>query len=1196
MSLPKGAVRSGIEVLLGAIAHPAIRLDGAERVTAFNDAAKQRFSSIGEGVPLEQIVPSDLAARVRIALASSEDEMVLDGFGARVLQLDASERLLLFDLPEVDAYHELTTGLMVWEYEEPELKDAGALRLVAANVASERLGPRVPTRSFLGRTRAEVGPIDLLSPLYLQVARMQQPAEVEVQDLEGRPFVIRVLPLPGRRIVSMFEDVSLLRKTQHGFRTMFDRSSEALLILDSEAEVVLAANPAAAQLFATSADDIIGKPLHTIVAVEPGLGARVARAGYLHFQTAREERRLDVGAMPIDHGPQKAVMAMITDVTEATETLEKLISDQEKFSALIENLPVVLWTVQAGQSVFISPRAERVTGYTSEQIQRSDFGDVWRRNVHPEDLENVSNAYAALFRDGTPFEAEYRFRRPDGVWRWITDHAVRTYEKAGRIYASGISADITERKRAERQQVALAEFGRRALRSSDDATLLSEACRTVAQVLEVPSTHVLRFDPVAEVFRHASGTGSMHPLDVVVPSDPRRLATQVLNSEAPLIYANLEAETRFISVELLSIGVRAGVAAPIAGRANRYGILHAQTTEPRAFTENEAAFVASMANILAEAMERNRAERELANRTAQLTDAQSVAHIDQETLKVEGSDELYRLFGIPPQSRELSTEWLLARLSPESRGQLRRVGKRLQVEDLVDEEHVIHADDGVERIGHYRASRRLDRHGRPVIIGTVQDVTAARQAEISLREHERRLQVTLSRLPVILFSTDRDLRLTSVAGEGFAPMSAAMLAGFTLGDLVGRDPTEIGPQRALEGGDATYDTKHGDYELRVHVEPLTDDRTGAVIGVVGLAFDVTEEKRAEDANTILVQRLEEAANHWRWTFDAIRAPLLILDAQNRVRRLNAAALRFSQFTNYRSAIDLPVTSLGESLMWTAVDALATTALTQSESVSVQFVDGDRTWDLLASSSGEQTVIIVSDVTDVVQMERNLRRAEKMSEMGALVAGVAHEVRNPLFGLSATLDAFESRFGSDEYQDYVTALREQIDRMSQLMHELLEYGRPVAALLQPFDIVPVVRRSRDLMDAFAKQRGVELRCNLPSMLPPVAMDRQRLLQVFENLLKNAVEHSPKGSEVVITARNSERPGMIVVEVTDRGPGFAAADLHRVFEPFFTKRRGGTGLGLSLVARIVEEHHGVTRASNRTGGGASMVVELPVAERA
>jgi signal transduction histidine kinase len=210
-----------------------------------------------------------------------------------------------------------------------------------------------------------------------------------------------------------------------------------------------------------------------------------------------------------------------------------------------------------------------------------------------------------------------------------------------------------------------------------------------------------------------------------------------------------------------------------------------------------------------------------------------------------------------------------------------------------------------------------------------------------------------------------------------------------------------------------------------------------------------------------------------------------------------------------------------------------------------------------------------------------------------VAGVAHEVRNPLFGISATLDAFENKHNAEQFRDYISALREQVERMSQLMHELLEFGRPLAAVLEPACIAVVVNTGVAAAGSLAATLGVTIRSSVPPSLVLVPMDRPRMLQVFDNLLANAIQHSKSGGIVEVSAEVSPDGQAVLILVEDRGPGFQPADLPRLFEPFFTRRRGGTGLGLSLVRRIVEEHNGTVVAANREGGGASMAVTLPVA---
>jgi PAS domain S-box-containing protein len=225
---------------------------------------------------------------------------------------------------------------------------------------------------------------------------------------------------------------------------------------------------------------------------------------------------------------------------------------------------------------------------------------------------------------------------------------------------------------------------------------------------------------------------------------------------------------------------------------------------------------------------------------------------------------------------------------------------------------------------------------------------------------------------------------------------------------------------------------------------------------------------------------------------------------------------------------------------------------------------------------------------------SLRRSESMSQLGSLVAGVAHEVRNPLFGISATLDAFEARFGhSQEHARYVSMLRREVTRLNTLMQGLLTYGRPPSTELYPCSLPSVLREAVDATSAFATECEVRVVLCVQPELPRVPMDPGRLAQVFQNLLANALQHSPRGGTVRLLARRLGDDASTRVEcvVMDQGPGFPAEDLSHVFEPFFTRRPGGVGLGLSIVQRIVEEHRGTVSAGNGPDGGAEVRVCLP-----
>ena len=228
------------------------------------------------------------------------------------------------------------------------------------------------------------------------------------------------------------------------------------------------------------------------------------------------------------------------------------------------------------------------------------------------------------------------------------------------------------------------------------------------------------------------------------------------------------------------------------------------------------------------------------------------------------------------------------------------------------------------------------------------------------------------------------------------------------------------------------------------------------------------------------------------------------------------------------------------------------------------------------------------------LQARLRRSETMSAMGALVAGVAHEVRNPLFGISSTLDALDARMaGRGDYARYGEVLRGEVARLGKLMADLLEFGRPTPDTMAVDAVELVIAKAVSSALPLAQSREVEIQCRLESPATSIRMARDRLAQCFVNLIENAVQHSPRGSTVRIETAEvlADGQGWIECRIRDSGPGFREADLPRLFEPFFSRRRGGTGLGLSIVQRIIEEHGGTIHAANDALGGAVMTLRLP-----
>lgn len=331
--------------------------------------------------------------------------------------------------------------------------------------------------------------------------------------------------------------------------------------------------------------------------------------------------------------------------------------------------------------------------------------------------------------------------------------------------------------------------------------------------------------------------------------------------------------------------------------------------------------------------------------------------------------------------------------------------------------------------------------------------------------------------------------------------------------------------------------------------------------------------------------------------DAVRVPVLMLDDRLRVVHLNRQAHALLPHAWALTGKRLDEAELPEPFR-TAAELAADSAGTDCRR-SVRDSKRRRIWDVRVQrldaplDGGPSVVVCMHDVTRTTELEDTLARGDRLAALGALTAGVAHEVRNPLFAISATLDAFAD---DAEHARLVSALRREVDRLALLVRELLEYGRAEAPTRVPTVLTELASGAIEATSLLATARGVQVVLTAPGCVQ-APVDRERIALVFRNVVENAVHHSPVGAvvEIVIGDSIDDEGEWADVVVLDRGPGFPPDALDRVFVPFFTRRPGGTGLGLALVQRIVQVHGGRVGAHQRAGGGAIVAFSLPLRNR-
>ncbi len=492
--------------------------------------------------------------------------------------------------------------------------------------------------------------------------------------------------------------------------------------------------------------------------------------------------------------------------------------------------------------------------------------------------------------------------------------------------------------------------------------------------------------------------------------------------------------------------------------------------------------------------------------------------------------------------------------------------------------------------------------------GLARDVTERKRFEEALRDSEERYRLLFESTPQPIWVYNEETLSFLAVNE-----AATRAYGYSRDEFLSMTINDIRPSEDIP----TLMIKNDPNDLVISSPWRHRTRTGATLYVeisshpvvfdgknskLVIVNDVTERKLLDEKQQRLHTSLQQSAMEWRQTFNAIDFPVLIVDLDGSIKRSNQAAEHIVGISA-EQILGKTVSELGENQPWKKaielIKSIRENPAPATEEVKCEATG--KTWAITLyhvnefGSAGERAILIAQDITKRAELEASLRQSEMMSLLGSLVAGVAHEVRNPLFGISSILDAFETRFSDrTEYLRYTNVLRDEIGRLTILMEELLEYGKPFRGDLYLVSMEEMVARSVRACMPAADVAHVTLESKVEDSLPKLRIDRRRLSKVFVNLIENAIQHSPQTSRVIIEAHRIDDGNHEWVQcaIRDSGAGILPEDMPKIFEPFFSKRRGGTGLGLAIAQRIMQEHGGKLIAVNNPEGGACMIARFPI----
>jgi signal transduction histidine kinase len=233
--------------------------------------------------------------------------------------------------------------------------------------------------------------------------------------------------------------------------------------------------------------------------------------------------------------------------------------------------------------------------------------------------------------------------------------------------------------------------------------------------------------------------------------------------------------------------------------------------------------------------------------------------------------------------------------------------------------------------------------------------------------------------------------------------------------------------------------------------------------------------------------------------------------------------------------------------------------------------------------------------DLRAMHEQLVQSEKMAALGAMMTEITHEIRNPLVSLGGFARRLARKIQDEDAKKYIDIILGEVTRLEGIIQDHLSYIKDLPPRFREDDLNVAVQEMLALYEAELDQKNIRIEKDLAPSLPPVMMDAQQIKQALINITKNAVEVMPAGGVLGIRTSLSAETDEVLVEISDTGPGISETAIHNIFDPYYTTKELGTGLGLTITNRIVNVHKGRIEVRNKETGGAVFTVRLPAAKK-
>jgi PAS domain S-box-containing protein len=399
--------------------------------------------------------------------------------------------------------------------------------------------------------------------------------------------------------------------------------------------------------------------------------------------------------------------------------------------------------------------------------------------------------------------------------------------------------------------------------------------------------------------------------------------------------------------------------------------------------------------------------------------------------------------------------------------------------------------------------------------------------------------------------------------------------------------------------------------LSFNITPILEK--GAIFGSIGIGRDVTEQKKME-------REILDLKNFNESIIQSMEAGLLTTDLNSYVTYLNAGAERIlgwklnevvgkklSAVLKPEEATTLLSTPPPPGSLPYSRESVLT--VKDGSKISIGFTTTDRVDN---SRSKVGSIVSFRDITELKRMQSEVLRMDRLASLGVLASGIAHEIKNPLAGIKAMAQACEEEFETeDPRKEYLVRIVRQVNRLDDLLKTFFAYARPKPPKRKKHKLSAILVEVMSLVKKKLASHNIEYKEIFEPNLPEVLVDPQQIQQVFINLILNSLDAMSEGGTLTVQTRKAEnlQPGIICdagrkkpdtngsyveVIVDDSGSGIHSENLQTIFDPFYTTKSSGLGLGLSIVYRIIEDHEGDILVKSQIDEGTQITIVLPTGE--